>query len=58
MRRRILLGAGAFFVVIGIIIVFLSYRPELWANLSWNPTVVALGISSVALGIGWWSLSR
>jgi hypothetical protein len=58
MRRRILLGVGAFFVLVGIVVIFLSYRPELWVDLSWNPTVVALGISSVALGLGWWGLSR
>lgn len=58
MRRRILTGVGAVFVFLGAIIIFLSYYEELWANASWSPEVVALGLSSVALGLGWWSLSR
>jgi lipopolysaccharide export LptBFGC system permease protein LptF len=58
MRRRILIGVGAVFVFLGAIIIFLSYSKELWANASWSPEVVALGLSSVALGLGWWSLSK
>lgn len=58
MRRRILIGVGAALIVFGLIIILLSYSQELWANVSWDPEVIALGISSAALGIGFWGLSR
>ena len=58
MRRRILIGVGLALVVFGVIIILLSYSRELWAHISWDAEVVALGISLVALGIGFWGLSR
>jgi len=49
---RISIIAAFALLVFGAIVIWLSYKLQLWANVPWDRTVVGLGISIISVSIG------